>query len=59
MKEKTMIKKLELPDDITELKDIIELQLEEIKSLKNKLKLYTSGKMYNVKITYNRRTKNK
>ena len=46
-----MIKKLELPDDITELKDIIELQLEEIKSLKNKLKLYTSGKMYNVKIT--------
>lgn len=59
MKEKMMIKKLELPDDVTELKDIVELQLEEIKALKSKLKLYTSDKMYNVKITYGKRTKNK
>ena len=50
------MKKKDLPNDVEELKDIIQLQLEEIKSLQNKLRMYASGKFYNIK--FNTRTKN-
>jgi len=49
------MKNKDLPNDIEELKDIIYLQLEEIKSLQNKLLTYTSNKFYTVK--FNTRTK--
>ena len=51
------VQKMSLREKLTglseeELLDIIELQLEEIKSLKQKSALYTSP--YNIKVTFNK-----